>query len=81
MAKLTNRELANKIISCFDWWELEDLENDTKETFEILERNNKKELQELKDNFINTKGEILENGKTFIEIITELNNRIEKGEF
>lgn len=72
---MNNNELTQKIMNCFAWWELEDIENDTKETFEILERNNKKELQELKDNFIEAKAELIEE-TTLTEIVREFDKRI-----
>ena len=72
---MNNNELTQKIMNCFDFWELEDTEQDTQETFNILERNDPTELRQLKNNFIEAKNGLIEE-LTMAEILTELDNRI-----
>lgn len=72
-----NKQLADKIISCFDWWELEDTEQNTKEILDLLDRNDPKELEELANNFRETKQGLISNEK-LESIITEILGRIKK---
>ena len=72
---MNNKELTQKIINCFDFWELEDTEQDTQETFDILERNEPTELEQLKQNFIQAKSGLIEE-TSMAEILAELDNRI-----
>ena len=72
---MNNKELTQKIINCFDFWELEDTEQDTQETFDILERNDPTELKQLKENFIQAKNGLIEE-TSMAEILAELDNRI-----
>lgn len=72
---MKNKELAKLIISCFEWWEIDNPQENYKITLKSLKENNKKDLQTMANYFKeNIMGDFQVVKST--KILNEINKRL-----